>query len=115
MGYLQPFIDEYSILDVPGKLIAQGRYTDIPIICGTVAGDSWMFSRKVKAQLREQAYFRGFSYAPSQAWAQWQVKTGGTPIYTYYMDRKQPPRPMKAFKRGGPPYDYKLSDAMMTY
>lgn len=142
VGYFQPFIDEYSILDVPGKLIAQGRYVDIPIICGTVAGDSWMFSRKVKAQLQEQAYFRGFSYAPSQAWAQLQLKTGGTPIYTYYMDRKQPPRPMKAFKRGGPPYgadtphgtdvayvfgtldarglpyepyDYELSDAMMTY
>lgn len=142
VGYFQPFMDGYSITEQPGKLIAKGEYMDIPIICGTVAGDSWMFSRKVKAQLTEQAYFRGFSYSPSQAWAQWQVKTGRTPIYTYYLDRKQPPRPMKAFKRGGPPYgadaphgtdvayifgtlderhlayqeyDYEMSDAMMTY
>lgn len=142
VGYFQPFIDEYSITEVPGKLIAKGEYPDIPIICGTVAGDSWMFSRKVRDQLPEQAYFRGFSYSPSQAWAQWQVKNGRPTIYTYYMDRKQPPRPMKAFRRGGPPYgadtphgtdvayvfgtldarklayqplDYALSDAMMTY
>lgn len=141
VGYFQPFIDEYSIVDVPGKLISKGEYMDIPIICGTVAGDSWMFSRKVKAQLPDAAYLRGLSYAASQAWAQWQVKNGRTPIYTYYMDRKQPPRPM-GFKRGGPsfgadtphssdiayvfgnldvrmrpyePLDYAMSDAMMTY
>ena len=88
------------------------------------------------------AYLRGLSYAASQAWAQWQVKTGRAPIYTYYMDRKQPPRPNHGFKRGGPPFgadtphssdiayvfgtldvrkiafqplDYEMSDAMMTY
>ena len=142
VGYFQPFIDGCSITEVPGKLIARGEYQDIPIICGTVAGDSWMFSRKVRDQLPDVKYFRGFSYSPSQAWAQLQVEKGGTPIYTYYMDRKQPPRPMHAFKRGGPPYgadtphgtdvayvfgtlderklayqpgDYELSDAMMTY
>lgn len=143
VGYFQPFIDEYSIIEVPGKLIAQGRYPDIPIICGTVAGDSWMFSRKVKGQLSETAYFRGFSYASSQAWAQLQVKTGRTPIYTYYMDRKQPPKKEHGgFRRGGPPYgadtahssdisyvfgtldvrdgpyqplDYEMSEAMQAY
>lgn len=105
VGYFQPFIDEYSILEVPGKLIARGQYPDIPIICGTVAGDSWMFSRKVKDQLSGLAYFRGFSYASSQAWAQLQVKLGRTPIYTFYMDRKQPPRPAMGMGRhGGPPY-----------
>lgn len=141
VGYFQPFIDEYSITEVPGKLISKGEYWNIPIICGTVAGDSWMFSRKVKHLLPDVAYLRGLSYAASQAWAQWQVKKGRTPIYTYYMDRKQPPRPM-GFKRGGPPFgantphssdiayvfgnlavrmrpyeslDYAMSDAMMTY
>lgn len=142
VGYFQPFIDGCSITEVPGKLIAKGEYQDIPIICGTVAGDSWMFSRKVRDQLPDIKYFRGFSYSPSQAWAGLQVKKGGTPIYTYYMDRKQPPKPNHGFKRGGPPYggdtthgsdvayvfgtlderklpyqpeDYELSDAMMTY
>lgn len=142
VGYFQPFIDEYSIVDVPGKLIARGAYMDIPIICGTVAGDSWMFSRKVRDQLPEASYFRGFSYAASQAWADLQVKMGRAPIYTYYMDRKQPPRPNRGFKRGGPPFgadtphsseiayvfgtldvrgtafsplDYEMSDAMGTY
>lgn len=142
VGYFQPFIDEYSITEVPGKLISKGEYLDIPIICGTVAGDSWMFSRKVKHLLPDVAYLRGLSYAASQAWAQWQGKTGRTPIYTYYMDRKQPPRPNHGFKRGGPPFgaetphssdiayvfgnldvrklayeplDDAMSDAMMTY
>lgn len=142
VGYFQPFLDEYSLLEVPGKRIARGEYPDLPILCGTVAGDSWMFSRKVRSQLPEHAYFRGFSYAPSQAWAQWQVKNGRTPIYTYYMERRQPPRPMTGFRRGGPPYgaetphgsdvayvfgtldvrklayeplDYEISEAMMTY
>ena len=95
VGYFQPFIDGYSILDVPGKLISQGRYHDIPVICGTVAGDSWMFSRKVVDRLTDEKYLRGFSYVASQAWANLNVKSGRTPIYTYYMDRIQPPRPMR--------------------
>lgn len=142
VGYFQPFIDEYSITEVPGKLIARGEYMDIPIICGTVAGDSWMFSRKVKEQLPDKNYFRGFSYAASQAWAKQQAAAGRTPIYTYYMDRKQPPRPGRGFRRGAPPFgadtphgsdvayifgtlkergdgftalDYEMSDGMGTY
>lgn len=141
VGYFQPFIDEYSIIDVPGRRIARGEYPNIPIMCGTVAGDSWMFTRKVKDQLEDMAYLRGFSYSPSQAWAQLQVRTGWPPIYTFYMDRRQPPRPQMG-RRGGPRYggdtphstdiayvfgtleargldgrpgDAAMSDAMMTY
>ena len=91
VAFFQPFVDGVVLTDVPGKLIAAGQYLDIPIICGTVAGDSWMFSRKVRAQLEDnENYFRAFSYAASEAWAQQQTRTGRTPIFTYYFDRKQP-------------------------
>ena len=100
-----------------------------------------MFSRKVRDDLPELAYFRGFSYSPSQAWAQLQVKAGRPPIYTFYIDRRQPPRPPMGH-RGGPrygadtphssdiayvfgtldardgkyqPLDHAISDAMGTY
>ncbi|MCD8021773.1 MAG: carboxylesterase family protein, partial [Lachnospiraceae bacterium] len=96
VGFFQPFIDEISLTDVPGRLIAQGACMDIPVICGTVAGDAWMFSRKVMNQLPSDRYLRGFSYAASQAWADVCVKEGRRPIYTYYMDRTQPKR------EGGP-------------
>ena len=111
VGYFQPFLDGCAITDVPGKLIKRGEYMDIPIICGTVAGDSWMFTRLVREQLRDNTpFFRGFSYAPGEAWARWQTRAGRTPIYTYYMDRKQPGggpshtghRP--AARHDGPPY-----------
>ncbi len=104
VGFFQPFIDEYSITEVPGVLIAKGQYQDVPIICGTVAGDSWMFSRKVRNQLTDVTHFRGLSYAASQAWAQLNSHTGRTPIYTYYMDRKQPVEPNPHFRNGPPPY-----------
>lgn len=104
VGFFQPFLDGYSITDVPGMLIAKGQYQDVPIICGTVAGDSWMFSRKVRNQLTDVAHFRGLSYAASQAWAQLNMQAGRTPIYTYYMDRKQPMVPNPHFRNGPPPY-----------
>ena len=104
VGYFQPFIDGYSITDVPGVLIARGQYQDVPIMCGTVAGDSWMFSRKVRNQLADAAHFRGFSYAASQAWAQLTLQSGRTQIYTYYMDRKQPAVPNSHHHNGPPPY-----------
>lgn len=98
VGFFQPFIDEYSIVDVPGKLIAEGKYPDIPIICGTVSGDAWMFSRKVKdgfAPEDEDELFKGFALAPSQAWGSLNVEKGRTPIYAYFMDRVQPKNPQQ--------------------
>lgn len=103
VALFQPFLDGVSLKEVPGKAIARGEYADVSIICGTVAGDSWMFSRKVRDQIEDPACFRGFSLSPSQSWGRRQLELGRAPIYTYYMDRKQPPREMH-FRRGAPPY-----------
>ena len=138
VGYFQPFIDGITITDIPGKKILRGEYHDIPIGVGTVAGDSWMFSRKVLDQLDEKMQ-RGFAYAASQAWARLNVREGRRPIYTYYMDRAQPEvnsrfsaaRFGKETPHGSDvayvfgtldrkrpdftAYDHELSDVMMTY
>lgn len=144
VGFFQPFIDGHVIVDVPGNCISRGDYADIAIICGSVAGDAWMFSRKVIDQLGDnEEISRGFALSPGQAWARNQVKKGQPPIYVYYMDRTQPPkedknRPMNhkphyghwtphsteiAYvfgtlnKRGNgwSEYDHQLSNAMTDY
>lgn len=144
VGYFQPFIDGCSVTDVPGVLIKEGKYADVPVICGTVAGDAWMFSRLVRDQLKDnENYFRGFSFSPQLAWATWNSRNGRAPIYTYYMDRKQPPGGHRGPARNGPPpfgattphstdiayvfgmlavrgrdhkeFDYEMSRAMMKY
>jgi para-nitrobenzyl esterase len=145
VGFFQPFIDEYSIVGVPGQLISKGEYMDIPIICGTVCGDAWMFSRKVKDSFPEEKsaeYFKGFATAASQAWAQDNLEKGRTPIYAYFMDRTQPAEPDRGGHNRAPmwgrqtphsseipyvfgtlerksaeftDYDRKLSDVMQTY
>lgn len=90
VAFFQPFIDHYVLHEVPGVSIYDGDYMKIPIICGSVAGDSWMFSRKVLQQLEgNQSYARAFSFSPGYAWARHQVDENREPIYTYYMDRKQ--------------------------
>lgn len=105
VGYFQPFIDGVSVTGVPGELIKNGEYADIPIACGTVAGDSWMFSRLVRGQLGDNMnYFRAFSFSPGLAWAMWNERSGRAPIYTYYMDRKQPETGrFGGMNRNGPP------------
>ena len=143
VGYFQPFIDGKTLTEVPGVRIKQGQYSRIPIICGTVAGDSWMFTRLVRQSLgNRMGYFRGFSFAPGIAWASWNAETGRDPIYTYYMDRKQPEGNRGVHRNGPPPfgadtphssdiayvfgtldrrcgdyqaYDYALSHAMLQY
>lgn len=95
LALFQPFVDHCVLPDVPGICIRNGDYAQIPIICGTVSGDAWMFSRKVQDRIpqgKRDAYMRGFALSPSQAWGQLQVNTGRPSIYTYYMDRKQPPK-----------------------
>lgn len=104
VGYFQPFVDGYTLTDVPGVKVAEGDYMDIPVIAATVAGDSWMFTRKVREQLEGNInYFRAFAYSPSQAWAQNQIEKGRTPIYTFFMDRKQP-KQNHGYTHGLPPY-----------
>lgn len=143
LQYFQPFIDGYALTDVPGVKIYNGEYHDVPIMCGTVAGDSWMFSRKVRKELEgNNEYFKGFALSPSIAWGRHNIKAGFKPIYSYYMDRKQPPRKIGYYTHGEPPfgadtphaaelkyifgtidtenkaftdYDYKLAELMRTY
>lgn len=144
VGYFQPFIDGYSLIGVPGVLIKEGQYADVPIMCGTVAGDSWMFSRLVRERLNGNInYFRAFSFSPELAWAIWNNRNQRKPIYTFYMDRKQPEGGHKGIQRNGPPpygattphsadisyvfgtlpvrksdykeFDYEMSRAMMRY
>ena len=105
VGYFQPYIDGEVLTDVPGKLIKAGKYRNIPLMVGTVAGDSWMFSVHVKDAFSGQMeYFRGFSYAAGQAWAQNNLACGYQPIRCFYMDRKQPMDGRPKFAHGGPPF-----------
>lgn len=105
VGFFQPFIDGVTVTDVPGVLIQQGKHPNIPIICGTVAGDSWMFTRLIRQGLHENAnYFRGFSYAASQSWAMHNIANSRSPIYTYYMDRPQPLNTRHIGRNGPPPF-----------
>lgn len=144
VGYFQPYVDGLTLMDVPGKSIWAGDYMDVPIMCGTVAGDSWMFTRKVREELGGRVNcFRGFAYAAGVAWARRQIHTQRTPIYTFFMDRQQPQTHQETLYRHGAPvygmrtphcseiayifgsldllgkpyseYDYALSEAMSRY
>lgn len=104
IGVFQPCVDNCVITDVPGVHIAKGEYPeDVDIICGTVAGDAWMFCREVCAQIgKNDPVLRGFAYSPSQAWAELTVKTGRKPIHTYFIERSQPqPKGGNHFGRDG--------------
>lgn len=104
VGYFQPFVDGYTLTEVPGIKIARGEFKDMPIMVATVAGDSWMFSRNVRSQLEgNNDYFRAFSYSPSQAWAQHQLENGRRPLYTFWLDKKQPEKD-RGYRHGQPPY-----------
>ena len=100
VGYFQPFIDGCTIVDIPGKLIKEGKVNDVQVMVGTVAGDSWMFSSSVKDELAGNInYFRGCAITSQMAWAKTQIEEGRDTIYTFYMDRVQPPR--KPMGNGG--------------
>lgn len=141
LAYFQPFIDNLTLTDVPGVSIYNGDYANVPIMCGSVSGDSWMFTRKVREELGDNmSYFRAFAYSPAVGWARRNAEAGRTPIYSYYMDRKQPPKEHSYWNHGQPPfgyetphaaelayifgtmkdprfteYDYKLAEVMRTY
>ncbi len=97
VGFFQPFLDGTVLKEVPGVAIHNQQYADVPIICGTVSGDSWMFSRKVLPELLKTgnvSYYRGFAISPHQVWgrlqAGWNRKA---PFYAYYFERTQPEHP----------------------
>ncbi len=143
LQYFQPFIDGYALTEVPGVAIYNGNYHKVPIMCGTVAGDSWMFSRKVRGELEGNVeYFKGFALCPSIAWGRHNITAGYPAIYSYYYDRKQPVKQSAYYTHGLPPfgadsphacelpyvfgtldtvdkektdYDYRLADIMQLY
>lgn len=86
----QPCIDGYAFTELPEKSIAEGRYAqDVNIICGSVKGDFWMFSRKVQAALREQGKedaIACFAKTPGEAWGRNNVRKGFKPIRSYYFE-----------------------------
>lgn len=88
----QPFIDGYSIVDVPGKMIKEGRFpADVSLMCGTVSGDSWMFSRKVRRQLNgDEEILRAFAYSPTISWGRAQNTNGRNPLYGYFFEHLRP-------------------------
>jgi para-nitrobenzyl esterase len=90
--FFQPVIDDYVLLDVPGNSIAKGEYDrNADIICGTVLGDSWMFSRKVREQIGDDpARAKGFAMSPFASFAKNNVMRGFPAIHTYFMDRVIP-------------------------
>ena len=91
VGVFQPYIDGYTLPDVPGIMIANGDYNmDADVICGVVSGDDWMFSRKVQQSLPEEiTSWRPFSLIPGFAWGRHQLKTGRKPIRTYYFEKER--------------------------
>jgi len=104
LALFQPFIDGVTLYEVPGKAIARGEWQDVPVICGTMAGDSWMFSRKVRGEVTDKACFRGFALSTGQPWARRALELGRRPLYVYFMDRIQPPREQRGYSHGAPPF-----------
>ncbi len=100
VGVFQPYIDGYMLPDVPGVMIANGDYNlDADVICGTVSGDDWMFSRKVQQSLPEGfTSIRPFSLIPGFAWGRHNIKTGRKPIRTFYFEKE------RVGERKGPMY-----------
>ncbi len=89
--FYQPCIDGYCLEDVPGKLIKRGLYHNADIICGTVTGDSWMFSRKLPNEIRaDMLSAGGFACSPQLSWAQNEIENKGRKIYTYFFEREIP-------------------------
>lgn len=125
----QPCIDGYSIKEIPEKSIADGNYANVDIICGSVLGDSWMFSRKVRHLLEENPVaLRAFSYSPGIAWGQHQINERRNLIRTYFFERDQgngqTPHSsdipyvfgtMNAREHVITAHDMKLSEIMLTY
>jgi len=104
LALFQPFIDGVTLYEVPGKAIARGEWQDVPVICGTMAGDSWMFSRKVRGEVTDKACFRGFALSTGQPWARRALELRRRPLYVYFMDRTQPPREQRGYSHGAPPF-----------
>lgn len=86
----QACIDGWFLTDMPEQAILSGTLNTEEIMSGSLAGDSWMFSRKVRMLLQEDAdALRAFAYTPGISLARQQIKNGKKPIYTYFLERDQ--------------------------
>ncbi len=86
----QPCIDGYTFTELPEKSIAEGNYDQsVHVICGSVKGDFWMFSRKVLPQLKEQnnqEAIAAFAKTPGVAWGRSNTRKGFRPIRSYFFE-----------------------------
>jgi para-nitrobenzyl esterase len=132
MYIYQPCVDGCVFTELPEKTIYDGNYhDDVEIICGTVTGDSWMFTRKVRSQLTDNPdVLHAFAYSPQIAWGTHQMRTGRKPIRAYFFERIIPGPEgtvphgseipymfgtLSRFDRPWTEYDYKLMNAVNGY
>lgn len=128
----QPCIDGYVFTELPELSIVKGTMNEADIMSGSVIGDSWMFSRRVRHLLADRPEtLRAFAYSPSLSLARYQNRTGQKPVYTYFLERDQgqgrgmPHSADLAYVFGTldkrdnkntlTPYDYDMSEKLNTY
>lgn len=130
----QPCIDGYAFTELPEKSIAEGNYDQrVNIICGSVKGDFWMFSRKVQAALREKGLgdaIAEFAKTPGEVWGRSNVRNGFKPVRAYYFEHTIPgpegttPHGIELpylfgtvaqFDRPWTEFDFRLQDAVNGY
>ena len=127
----QPCIDGYSITELPEQSVYNGNLADADIICGTVAGDSWMFSRGVRNYFPDnEPALRAFAYSPGISWGRHNMKNGRKPIYSYFFERRVPGEErgsphgceiayvfgtLRRKDRAWQEYDFNLSETMTDY
>jgi para-nitrobenzyl esterase len=90
----QPCIDGYTFTQSPEESLARGEYDQgVHVICGSVKGDFWMFSRKVLPQLRERGEeeaIAAFAKTPGIAWGRNNARKGFAPIRAYFFEHIVP-------------------------
>ncbi len=130
----QPCVDGIVFPEIPEEMLKRGDYDQsADIICGSVTGDSWMFSRKVRAALIEeddQDSLRAFSYVPEVSWGRHNVRSGFPKIRGYFFEHKLPGDPrgvphgaelgyifgtLDRFERDWSDHDFELQKIMNAY
>lgn len=86
----QPCVDGWFFNDMPEKAIVDGTFNDVDIMSGSVNGDAWMFSRRVRDQLEDKPdALRAFAYSPGISLARYLERIGKNPIHTFFLEREQ--------------------------
>ncbi len=130
----QPSIDGYAFTELPEKSLKQGNYDqNVHVICGSVKGDFWMFSRKVLSELKaqdNQEAIAAFAKTPGIAWGRSNARKGFAPIRAYFFEHivpgpeKTSPHgvelpylfgTLSLFQRPWTDYDYRLQEVVNGY